>query len=144
MAETAQRRSPTPLIDVVGPGRSETHMFSNWPILITRSCYRRHHLNLEVLKVLVCRVTLSLATTHGVAFTSCLFPFGGMPCPAPSRHAPSNHITDMFHKAPPRRGGVLQSSKCQWRALNLQLRTRSVQSGSDTVMKQGSGSLCHT
>ena len=106
MAETAQRRSPTPLIDVVGPGRSETHMFSNWPILITLSWYRRRHLNLEVLKVLVCRVTLSLATTHGVALTSCLFPRGGMLCPAPSRHAPSNHITDMFHKAPPRRAVV--------------------------------------
>ena len=74
MAETAQRRSPTPLIDEVGPGRSETHTFSNWPILITRSWHRRRHLNLEVLKVLVCRVTLSLATTYGVAFTSCFFP----------------------------------------------------------------------
>ena len=144
MAGTARRRSPTPRIDVVGPGRSETHMFSNWPILFTRSWCRRRHLNLEVLEVLVSRVTLSLATTHGVRFTSCLFPRGGMLCPAPSRHAPTNHITDMFHKAPPRRGGVLQTSKCQWRTLHLQLRTRSVQSGSDTVMKQDSGSLCHT
>ena len=56
-----------------GPWTIETHMFSNWPILITRFWYRRRHLNLEVLKVLVCRVTLSLATTHGV-FTSYLFP----------------------------------------------------------------------
>ena len=67
-----------------GPGRSEIHMLSNVHFLITWSWYRPRHLNLEVIKVLVCWVTFSLATTCGMVSASCLFPQGGMLCPAPS------------------------------------------------------------
>ena len=74
VTETAQRRSPTPCVNGVGPEQSEIYMFPNFPVLITRSWNGPRHLNLEVMSVLVCRVKLSLATTNGTVSTSCLFP----------------------------------------------------------------------
>ena len=146
VAETVQRRSPTPLIDVVGPGRSETHLFSNWPILITRSWYRRRHLNLEVLKVfgLSCHALSGHNTWCGVHILLVSFWRNAMSCTVTSCTIKPHHGHVSQGAAKTRCGGVLQASKCQWRALHLQLRTRSVQSGSDTVMIQGSGSLCYT
>ena len=87
-------------------------MFSNWPILITRSWYRRRHLNLEVLKVLVCRVTLSLATTFGVAFSFLLVSFwrNAMSCPVTSCPIKPHHGHVSQGAAKTRCGGVLQAS----------------------------------
>ena len=87
-------------------------MFSNWPIIITRSWYRRGHLNLEVLKVLVCRVTLSVAATHGVAFTFLLVSLrrNAMSCPVTSR------------PTKPHQGHVSQgAAKTWWRVASKQV-----------------------
>ena len=102
VTETVQCRFTTN--SIIGFGREESIFHTKFylPIRITLSRHRPRHLKLKILGHVRLSCQIWLATTYGVVSASCLFSRGVLPCRASPCHVPSNNITVVIRKAPPR------------------------------------------